>query len=161
VLVRKKRRGSRNHRLRILLGGFITFFSMMSRRTESRGTWQGSCDGPLAASSGLLVAGGMQPAQAASSASAITIGVKAHMAAVAGDSLVAYRYGKYATAAISGSVSGATSGDVATLLAEPSGTRAFSPTAPRSRSRSPRRATASPSPRLSLPSTKSRSRRAR
>jgi hypothetical protein len=83
--------------------------------------------GPLAASAGLLAAGALPPAQAASSAYAIAIGVKTHMAPVTGYSLVAYRYGKYATAAISGTVSGAASGDVTTLLAEPFGTKAFSP----------------------------------
>jgi hypothetical protein len=58
-------------------------------------------------------------ASAAPSAVAVTITAKSRIPRVTGDTLVVFKAGKFAKATISGSVTGAANGDVATLFARP------------------------------------------
>jgi hypothetical protein len=76
---------------------------------------------PVAAAGGLLAATGTMPAEAASiSTYSISIHAKnPHYVNVGGDTFVVYDWTGLQNATISGTVSGATSGDVLTLLAEP------------------------------------------
>jgi hypothetical protein len=84
---------------------------------------------PVAVAGGLLAASGALPAEAASPAAySVTISAKVKFPKVTGDTLVIYRVRQYDTAAIHGQVTGATTGDVATLLSEPFGARHFKAT---------------------------------
>ncbi len=76
----------------------------------------------------MLIAGGAIPAQAAREAYSVSISTSDRLGPYYGYTLVVYKAGKYATATISGTVTGAVSGDVAALLAEPFGAKSFAPT---------------------------------
>jgi hypothetical protein len=76
---------------------------------------------PLAMAGGLVAALGVVPAEAASTA-AYTVTIQAknpHVPNVTGDTFVIFGQKTIQNATISGTVTGATSGDVVTLLAEP------------------------------------------
>lgn len=88
---------------------------------------------PIAVAGGLIAAGTV-PAGAASTAYGVTINATSHYPSavkgkVYGDALVIYRvrHDHWNAATISGQVTGAASGDVATLLAEPFGGSSFAP----------------------------------
>lgn len=89
--------------------------------------WRGV--GPLVAAGCVIAALGATPAQAASPATySITIAAKVKAAPVTKDKFVLYKGLKgYGTATINGQVSGATAGDVVTLLAKPFGAKSFAP----------------------------------
>lgn len=88
---------------------------------------------PAAVAAGLVAAGGM-PAATASTAGASTITINATSnypgavhGKVDGYTLVVYRSAKYHSAVISGTATTTAAGDVATLMGERFGARAFSP----------------------------------
>jgi hypothetical protein len=91
------------------------------------GVWRGLAAVALA---GGVAGAAAIPAQAASATGSysITIGAKSPNPKVTGDTFVTYKGGKYASAKISGGISGAVSGDVAALLAEPFGATTFTAT---------------------------------
>jgi hypothetical protein len=92
---------------------------------------------PVAVAGGLVAASGAVPAEAASSAAyGVTISATsphypgATKGKVDGYALVVYKttYHNWDAAVVSGEVTGAASGDVVSLLAEPFGTKTFKPT---------------------------------
>jgi hypothetical protein len=79
--------------------------------------WRGAVVTALAAAA---VGAGIGPAAAASAASpAITITVSSAIPKISGDVVVQYHYSKYDTVTVKGTVSAATSGEVAELYAQP------------------------------------------
>jgi hypothetical protein len=82
----------------------------------------------VAVAAGLIAAGAV-PAQAARAAYGVSIRTTDKLGSYYGYTLVFYKTrGGYETATISGTVTGAVSGDVAALLAEPFGAKSFTPT---------------------------------
>jgi hypothetical protein len=77
---------------------------------------------------GMLIAVGAIPAQAARAAYSVSISTSNKGGPYFGYTLVFYKAGKYAIATISGTVTGAVSGDVAALLAKPFGAKTFAST---------------------------------
>ena len=70
---------------------------------------------------GALALGQLPAVATAASGPAVTISAKSANKVIKGDVLVVYLGGKYATATISGTVTGGAAGDTATLEAQPFG----------------------------------------
>jgi hypothetical protein len=84
---------------------------------------------PVVAAGGLIAGMGAIPAEAASPAAySITIAAKVAYPTVTHDDLVLYQFRGFDTAVIHGTITGATAGDVATLLAKPFGATHYAAT---------------------------------
>jgi hypothetical protein len=83
---------------------------------------------PVVAAGGLVAAGAIPAASASPATYGISIGAKSSVPKISGHTLVVYKYSGYTTASISGSVSGAIPGDVATLWSKPFGAKTFTAT---------------------------------